>query len=90
MSNNSQEGVKINANDMKNGIIFAPYICKTSKTTINSETVWHSNRFINLLLRIKRFFYKSKNIKNSEKYMNKKIDVSKYGTFKPDTFNLNN
>ena len=90
MSNNSQEDVKIDANDMKNGIIFVPYICKTVKSTINSETVWHSNRFINLLLRIRRFFYKSKNVKNSEKYMNKKIDASMYGTFKLDTFNLNN
>ena len=57
-----------------NGIIFVPYICKTIKSDVNGETVWHSNKFINFLLKVKRLFYKSKNLKNHEIYSKTQID----------------
>jgi hypothetical protein len=63
-------------NIKNDGCALAPYILKTVKTSINSETVWHSNRWKNLLLKIKRFFYKSKNIKNAEKYLNKEVHIN--------------
>lgn len=49
-------------------IVFVPYIIDEPKSTdINGEVVWYRNKWKNLLLKIKRFFYKSKNLKNSEK-----------------------
>ena len=66
---------------MKNGLIYAPYNIKTLSTSINNETVWYSNKWKNLFLKIKRFFYKSENLKNSEKYLNKKVNRSFYSTF---------
>jgi hypothetical protein len=65
-------------NNKENGFVYIPYILKTVSTSINGETVWHVNKWKNLLLKIKRFFYKSKNFKNSEKYLNKKINRSFY------------
>lgn len=44
----------------KNGVVWLPYITKTSKVTINNETVWTSNKFANFFLKIKRLFIKSK------------------------------
>ena len=64
----------------KTGIIYAPYITKTLKTTINGTTVWHSNKLINLWLKIKLFFWKPKTIKNLEKYATKPIDSKYYQT----------
>ena len=55
------------------GYVYVPYKMKTVSTSINNETVWHSNKLINLFLKIKRFFYKSKNIKNLN--LNKKLIV---------------
>ena len=73
---------KINKEDLDKGYVLAPYITKTVKTTINGETVWYANKWKNLFLKIKRFFYKSKNIKNAEKYLNKKIISSRYSVVK--------
>lgn len=66
----------------KAGIIWAPYIIKTVKTSINNTTVWHSNKFLNLLLRIKFFFWKPKDLKIFEKYSNKPINPNCYETIK--------
>ena len=35
-------------------LIPAPYVNKSIKTTVNSETIWHSNKIINMLLKLKR------------------------------------
>jgi hypothetical protein len=61
----------------KSGYIYAPYVTKTVKTSVNGVTVWYSNKMINLWLKIKFFFYTPKALKNFEKYSNKPID-SKY------------
>jgi len=58
-------------------IIYIPYKFITIKTTINNEVVWHRNKFINLLLKIKRFFTKTNNF---EKYSFPTIDPKKYQT----------
>ena len=62
-------------------LIPAPYVNKTIKTTVNSETVWHSNKIINILLKIKRFFYKSNNYKSHEKFLKIKVPSGHYNTF---------
>lgn len=61
------------------GYVYLPLIFKTRCTTINNEVVWYSNSFLNLLLKIKHFFFKSKNLKNHYKYVNKKVNGSYYG-----------
>lgn len=51
-------------NNKDKGIVFVPYIIDEPKSTdINGEVVWYRNKWKNLLLKIKRFFYKSKNLK---------------------------
>jgi len=67
-----------NMKHYENQIVYMPYILKTVSTSINGETVWYENKWKNLLLKIKRFFCKSKNFKNSEKYLNKKVNRSFY------------
>lgn len=75
------ENIKLDqAKELKVGYIYAPYILKTVKADINGEVVWHSNRFINLLLKIKHFFYKSKNLKRNKKYSKIMVDSSFYKT----------
>ena len=70
-------------NNKDKGVVFTPYIIGEPKSTdINSEVVWYQNKLLNLLLKIKRFFYKSKNLKNFEKYSNKKVNSSFYGVVK--------
>ena len=64
----------------KSGFILVPYTLKTTKTSINNVTVWHSNKLINLWLKIKFFFYTPKELKNFEKYGNKPIDSKYYET----------
>ena len=66
--------------DGKAGYIYAPYVIKTVKTTVNSVTVWHSNKLINILLKIKFFFWKPKTLKRFEKYINKPINTKFYKT----------
>lgn len=34
------------------GYVWVPYEIKTIKTTVNNRTVWHSNKIINLFLKI--------------------------------------
>lgn len=58
--------------------IYIPYILVTTSTSINGETVWYKNKWKNLLLKIKRCFFKSKNIKNWEKYKDKNINSNFY------------
>ena len=65
---------------MKNKIIYLPYLLKNIKTDVNGETVWHSNKFLNICLKIKRFFFKSKNIKEFEKFKNIKINTKYNGS----------
>jgi len=60
------------------GYIYVPYVFKTVKTDINGETVWYANKFKNLLLKIKRFFFKPKF--NKDIYLNKPINKSYYQT----------
>jgi hypothetical protein len=65
------------------GVIWAPYTTRNVSTDINGELVWHSNKFINFLLKVKRFFIKPKYLKNTGLYK-KKIDSSGYGILKID------
>jgi hypothetical protein len=60
------------------GVVYVPYIFKTTKTTINNETVWHSNYFINFFLKLKRFVFPSKNLKRWELYSSKPINTKFY------------
>lgn len=62
--------------------IYAPYIMVCTSTTVNNEVVWYKNKWKNLLLKIKRYFFKSKNIKNFEKYQNKTINSKYYQEIK--------
>ena len=62
-----------------------PYVNKSIKTTVNSETIWHSNKIINMLLKIKRFFYKSNNYKSHEKFLKIKVPSGHYNTFDIDS-----
>jgi hypothetical protein len=72
-------------NNKDKGFIYTPYIIgETKQTDINGEVVWYSNKWKNLLLKIKTFFYKSKNVKNDEKYLNKKVNSSFYSVVKID------
>ena len=64
----------------KSGYIYVPYVTKTVKTTVNGVTVWHSNKMINLWLKIKFFFWKPKTLKNFEAYGNKLINSKYYKT----------
>jgi hypothetical protein len=64
--------------DRQPGIIYVPYIFKTTRTTINNVTVWYSNKFINMLIKIKHFFYTPKELKNFKRYSNKTIDSKFY------------
>lgn len=66
-------------------LIHVPYVTKCTKTTVNSETVWHSNKIINILLKIKMYFYKSKNYKNHEKFLKMKVPSEHYKTFDIDS-----
>ncbi len=66
----------------KPGVIHIPYKFKTTATYINSEMVWHNNWFINLWLKTKRMFYKSKNLQMHEKYINKTVNSKYYQSVK--------
>jgi hypothetical protein len=68
---------------IKPGVVYLPYIMKTKSTSINGVTVWHSNKFINLMLKIKHFFFKPKEIEL--KYNKRTIDTNFYVTI-----NINN
>lgn len=46
------------------GFVWVNYIPITKKTTVNNHTVWHRNKFINFLLKIKYIFYKPKSFKS--------------------------
>ena len=46
------------------GYVWAPYIPVTTATYINSEMVWHRNKWINFWLKIKRIFKKPTYIPN--------------------------
>jgi len=59
--------------------ISVPYIFKTISTSVNGETVWYSNKWKNLLLKIKHFFFKPKCFKNANIYNKKIISHSYYG-----------
>lgn len=79
--------IKIDKDKLPSGIVYLPYLIKTRKTMINNETVWHSNKFINLLLKIKRFFIKSKNSqfpanKINSRYATKIVNAGMYGQIK--------
>ncbi len=67
------------SDNKETGIVWLPYITRAVKTDINGETVWHSNKWKNLLLKIKHFFIKPKYLNNDIKYSNKTIDPSYYG-----------
>lgn len=57
---------------------YIPFTTKCVATMINSETVWYANKWKNLFLKIKFFFYKSKNLKSFEKNINRKVKSSRY------------
>jgi hypothetical protein len=75
-------------NEIKNKMIYVPYVFKTTKTMINNETVWYNNKIINFLLKIKRLFIKNKVNKNLECY--KIINSSLYGKMSGDWSKLDN
>lgn len=54
-----------------------PYITKTISISINGETVWHSNKLFNMLLKIKRLFIRPSYLKNAHIYK-KHVDASNY------------
>ena len=60
------------------GIVWLPYVTKNVSTSINGEVVWHSNKWKNFLLKMKRLFVKPKYLKNGEIYSKKTIDPSYY------------
>ena len=60
------------------GLVMLPYITKTISISINGETVWHSNKLFNMLLKIKRLFIRSSHLKNAHIYKNKHVDASNY------------
>lgn len=82
MQNNIRHLTPEEFRDGKAGIIYVPYIFKTVKSSINNTTVWHSNKFINFLLKIKFFFWKPKGLKTFEKYSKKTVNAKYYETFK--------
>lgn len=69
-------------NNKDKGYVWLPYITKTTKTTIDGETVWYDNKWKNLLFKIKHFFIKPKYLKNAHVYKNKAINNSFYGVVK--------
>ena len=75
-----------NSNNKDKGYVWLPYTTKTVKTTINGETVWHSNKLKNLLLKIKHFFIKPKYLKNQHLYKNKTVNSSCYGVVKINNY----
>jgi hypothetical protein len=72
----------MNNEEFKPGIVHLPYITKVISTSINGTTVWHSNKFINLWLKIKFFFCKPKSLKKFETYANKKVSAKYYELIK--------
>lgn len=66
----------------KAGFIWAPYVTKNLKTSVNGLTVWHSNKLINLWLKIKFFFYKPKELKTLEAYSKKSVNAEYYKIIK--------
>jgi hypothetical protein len=66
--------------DGKSGYIYVPYVTKTVKTSVNGVTLWHSNKIINLWLKIKFFFWKPKTLKNFKAYDGKPINAKYYST----------
>ena len=75
-------------NNKDKGVVFVPYIIGEPKSTdINGKVVWYRNKWKNLLLKIKWFFYKSKNLKKAEKNLKKKVNSSFYGVVKIDDEN---
>lgn len=71
MENNKDKG-------LDKGYMWLPYVTKNVSTSINGETVWYSNKWKNLLLKIKHFFIKPKYLKNAHKYKNKMVNSSFY------------
>jgi hypothetical protein len=67
-------------NKVNEGYVFVPYIIKPVSTSINSKTVWYSNKIKNLILKIKHIFIKSKGIESLNYIKNKKINTSFYQT----------
>ena len=64
------------------GYIWMPYIPKVVSVMINSETVWYSNKWKNLLLKIKRIFIKPEYLKNIPRYTSKPVNPDFYETFR--------
>jgi hypothetical protein len=60
------------------GIVLLPYIIKNVRIEINGETVWHENKWKNLLLKIKHFFITPKHLKNAHTFNKKKIDLCSF------------
>jgi len=69
----------VNDNSFINkGYVYVPYVLKSTKSSINDETVWYANRWKNFLLKIKHFIIKPKYLKN-EYYLKKKINPLYFG-----------
>jgi hypothetical protein len=60
-----------------NSIVYIPFEFKIAETMVNSETVWYANKWKNLFLKIKHFFFKPKCYNNSNIYK-KRINFSYY------------
>lgn len=70
------------ATELGKGVIYVPYVLSTKSTSINGEVVWYKNKWRNLLLKIRHFFFKPKCYNNMNRYSEKPIDASNYGVIK--------
>ena len=65
-------------NNKDNEYVMSPYITKIVKTSVNGETMWYANKWKNTLLKLKHFFYKTKNHRRFLELSKKKVDASFY------------
>ncbi len=63
---------------------------KPIRTSVNGETVWCANRWKNISIKIKHFYYTSKNIRRSEYYLAKKVDGKYFCEIKFNNSDINN
>lgn len=64
------------------GIVMAPFISRIDSVYINGEVTWYRNKWKNILLKIKHFFFKPKYLKLLPRYKDKPVNPNYYKTFK--------
>ena len=86
------------SNNEDHGVIYCPYRIVTTKITVNNRVVWHRNKFINFLLKIKFFYIKSPYFykfgcripEMASRYGNRTINPSYYGKIEINNLINNN